>query len=138
MDYQSIPSPFYRVSIKALVFDDQNRLLVCLVPGDKWEMPGGGLEHGESIEDCLKREFQEELGSKVESVDNVAFTYKAKSPRGYWAMRLAIPVKLESRSFKNGEMSDSMFITKDELLSLDMQPDEGAIKKCVDQIWPTA
>lgn len=30
------------------------------------KFPGGGLEHGEGIKDCLIREFQEELGIKIE------------------------------------------------------------------------
>ena len=34
-----------------------------------WGLPGGGLDHGELPQDCLKREIQEELG-----VNDVAYT----------------------------------------------------------------
>jgi 8-oxo-dGTP diphosphatase len=33
----------------------------------KWQLPGGGLEFDESIEDCLKRELREEVGLDIVS-----------------------------------------------------------------------
>jgi 8-oxo-dGTP pyrophosphatase MutT (NUDIX family) len=53
MDPNPLPSTFYRVSIKALVFDDRNRLLVGLTKDEEapgWEIPGGGWEHDETFE----------------------------------------------------------------------------------------
>jgi len=32
---------------------------------DKWEFPGGKLEQGESVEQAIQREFEEETGIKV-------------------------------------------------------------------------
>lgn len=37
----------------------------------KWEFPGGKVEQGESLEACLIREIQEELGVKVEVVEKL-------------------------------------------------------------------
>lgn len=39
--------------------------------GTWWILPGGGQEFGESLQDCLKRECQEELGVRVRVEDCV-------------------------------------------------------------------
>ena len=46
------------------------KMLICQRPKGKslagfWEFPGGKLEEGESLQDCLKRELKEELDIEV-------------------------------------------------------------------------
>ena len=62
----SAGSPMLFVVACALV-DADNRVLISKRPEGKalaglWEFPGGKLEPGETPEDCLIRELQEELG----------------------------------------------------------------------------
>ena len=64
-----------RVRICGLCWRDNSLLLVNhtgITDSDFWAPPGGGLEFGESFEDCLKKEFLEETGLKVE-VGNFRF-----------------------------------------------------------------
>ena len=61
-----LPSTYYRVSLKALVFDDQQRLLVLGDKDGQWELPGGKLELSEAPELCLVREIAEELRLNIE------------------------------------------------------------------------
>ena len=49
-----LPSPFYRVAAKAIIFDDQQRMLMVFTDDGNPEVPGGGWEHDESFEDMLK------------------------------------------------------------------------------------
>jgi A/G-specific adenine glycosylase len=63
------PVPHYVVTAGIIWKDD--RLLITRRPpkgllGGLWEFPGGKLEPGEKLEDCLKREIREELGIAVE------------------------------------------------------------------------
>ena len=54
----------------ALIFDDQNRLLISRRPegshlAGMWEFPGGKIESGESAEQALARELLEELDMEI-------------------------------------------------------------------------
>lgn len=60
----------YRVSIKALILDRHKLLLVKEWDDDWWSFPGGGIEHGESIQEALHREIEEELGVTHENIES--------------------------------------------------------------------
>lgn len=60
-----------RITVAAGVITRANRVLVCQRrasdrnPG-KWEFPGGKLEPGETLDQCIRRELWEELGIDAE------------------------------------------------------------------------
>jgi 8-oxo-dGTP diphosphatase len=57
----------YSVSVAGVIVDDEGRaLIIQRRDNGHWEPPGGILEHGETIEDGLRREVHEETGLKVE------------------------------------------------------------------------
>lgn len=64
---------YYRVSVKGLAIDETGRFLLSREENGKWEMPGGGLDHGENPIACLKREIHEETGLEI--------TYVSPSPK---------------------------------------------------------
>lgn len=137
MDLSRLPSPFYRGTIKAIILDEQKRLLIGRGEEDTsgWEIPGGGFEHNESVEECLKRELKEELGVEVARIGKIAFIYRGKSVHGWTILRIAVPVKLKSYNFKYGDMVEAKFVTKEQLMSVDFAADEGTIKDCANLIW---
>ncbi len=54
----------YPVSAKGVVLRDGRVVLVSNSRGE-WELPGGKLEPGETLETCVAREVEEELGLTV-------------------------------------------------------------------------
>src|SRR5258708_6102135 len=53
-------------SVTVVVVDAGRLLLVHRTDNDRWALPGGGHELGESIEDTAVREVKEETGINVE------------------------------------------------------------------------
>lgn len=53
------PDAFYRVSIKALITNDNGQVFVVR-EHDDWTLPGGGLDHGEDLMTAFKRELYKE------------------------------------------------------------------------------
>ncbi len=60
------PNAYYRVSVKALITNEEGKILVVNERSLGWDLPGGGLDWGESAGDALKRELLEELGCLAE------------------------------------------------------------------------
>jgi 8-oxo-dGTP diphosphatase len=56
------------------IIQKEKRILVCQRRRNsryelKWEFPGGKIEEGESVLDCLRRELREELSIEVDEID---------------------------------------------------------------------
>ena len=63
----STNSAQFRIGVFALIFDEDQRVLLAYRRDiDWWNLPGGGMEHGETVEEALRREVREETGLEVE------------------------------------------------------------------------
>lgn len=52
----------YRVSMKGLVLNNEGQVLVVKESGRSgWDLPGGGMDHGETMKQALAREMKEEV-----------------------------------------------------------------------------
>jgi len=60
----------YRVAIRVLIVQDDKVLLVKEADDSWWALPGGGVDHGETIESTLVREVEEELGVPAKEVSS--------------------------------------------------------------------
>ena len=60
-----------RVGVYAII-EDEKKLIAIVKTSTGYFLPGGGLEDGESLEECLKRECLEEIGAKIFHLNNFA------------------------------------------------------------------
>lgn len=69
--------------VAAAILRDEDAILICQRPAHKacpllWEFPGGKLEAGETLAECLARECKEELHVDIqvyEQFGEVTYTY---------------------------------------------------------------
>jgi 8-oxo-dGTP diphosphatase len=90
--------PLLLVAAAALV-DSDGRVLIAKRPTGKsmaglWEFPGGKVEIGETPEECLIRELNEELGIKVTHACLAPFVFTSHA---YESFHLLMPLYLVRR-----------------------------------------
>src|SRR6266581_5731115 len=64
-DSSGSPASF-RIAASALIFDGERVLLAHRRDIDWWNLPGGGMEVGETVDEAVCREVREETGLEVE------------------------------------------------------------------------
>lgn len=115
---------FYRVSVKGIVIDDTGRILLAR-EGDKWEMLGGGLDHGEDPKKCLAREIFEETGLKVTSTSEqpIYFLTSSNINNTAFVANAVYQITLENLDFKpSKECEELRFFSANEMQHVKLFP----------------
>ena len=116
-----LPNGFYRVSMKALILDQpRKKLAILLEDNGLRELPGGGLDFGETPEECIRREIKEEMGLTVTEVATLPSYYLlGKNMKDNWTLNLVFETKVRDLNYtKSDECQELRFVSPDELEEL--------------------
>ena len=108
----------FRVSLKCVIRNDAGEVLAVKEIGrDFWDLPGGGMDHGESIEAAIARELHEEIGLTG------AFTYKLLAiedpsllQHNFYQLRIIVALLPENTAFSAGVDADEIAFIDPNLL----------------------
>ena len=122
----------YRVSVKGLIYDD-GKLLFVRERSDTWDLPGGGLEHGEGIAEALRRECREELGAEIEIASAApiiipTWSKKFNTP----VLIIAYQVRPVSPPTTTPDVSELRYIGADELGQVEL---DSTLSAMMDQFY---
>ena len=109
----------FEVSVKALVYDKEGRLLFAKDTNGIWDLPGGRIDTHETTEQCLRREVREELGVEIRKIHPMpkfaeVIDYNNHERR----VVIGFIVDLESSEFgPSEENQEHKFLGKDEMVN---------------------
>lgn len=109
----------YRISVKGLIRDAVGNVLVVKETGrNSWDLPGGGMDHGEGIKTALARELKEEVNLtgpfdfRIVAIDEPAHL----ASHDFWQVQLIFAVDPTNMEFSPGDDGDAVqFIDPEQL-----------------------
>ena len=105
----------YRLSAHAVITDERGHVLLLKATYGtlSWGLPGGALEPGETIHECLARECREELGHDVDIRHLTGVYYHAAYNSHAFIFRCVLPGS--AAPVLSAEHSQAAFFPLDEL-----------------------
>lgn len=127
----------YRLSIKAIIFNDAGEILFVKESGRDWlDLPGGGMDHGEDIKAAIAREMKEEVNLtgdftyRIAHVDDPAELKNAKVLQ----VRLIFILKPDIMEFSPGDDGDEVaFLSLEKLKEID-EPKYDYLSMIIDNV----
>lgn len=122
-----------------VIVDRRGRILIAQrletsMLGGLWEFPGGGVENGESVPECIARELNEELGLRVRvgpklvTVRHV-FSHFSMDLHAYW-------VRIDAGRPRAIGCADTAWVSRDDVATYALPRADQKILACLNPNWP--
>jgi 8-oxo-dGTP pyrophosphatase MutT (NUDIX family) len=101
----------FRISLKCLIQDATGSVLVVKETGrDWWDLPGGGMDHGEDLRSVIAREMKEEVNLEGDFLFKIIDVDEPKllEAHNFWQLRLIFAVNPSHLAFSAGEDGDEV------------------------------
>lgn len=129
MQQNNIPPQRPAIAVGVLISNSRGEIFLArsVTKWDgRWIIPGGHLEYGESLQDCVRRETREELGIEIKDIEFIQIQ-EAPPPQDeyYNAEKHFIFINFAARmeedcaqiTLQNSELQEFCFIDPKEALS---------------------
>ena len=104
---QNIENWWYRISVKALIYNEKWEFLLCKESNWTWDLPWGWLDHGENTISCLKRELKEEMWLVAKNIDKTPLyfitAHKSTSKTRPWIANICYKTEVENLDFTKSD-----------------------------------
>ena len=114
----------YRVAARVLIVQNDKVLLIKEVDDEWWALPGGGVDHGETVRLAMLREMKEELGvaaNEVTSDFQMVHYSIGETVNGIPRMNLFFKASVPEESIRPTDDADEVgWFTRDEFMKQEM------------------
>jgi len=116
----------YRVAIRLLIVQNEKVLLVKEADDEWWALPGGGVDHGETVNSAALREIKEELGvaaNEVSSDFQIVHYNIGAIVNGVPRMNLFFKASVSEKSVSlMDDVAEVRWFTRDEFMKQEIHP----------------
>ncbi|WP_417613523.1 (deoxy)nucleoside triphosphate pyrophosphohydrolase [Parasphingorhabdus sp.] len=125
-------NPTYLFVVAAALIDKNSRILVQKRPAGKpmaglWEFPGGKVEKGETPEEGLVRELNEELAIEVDQRDIEAVAFASEALEDRHLVLLLYLCRQWAGQVQSADSLDLQWLPIEAIRSLPMPPADGPL-----------
>ena len=111
--------------VTAAIIKKDGKYLICQRSADdecglQWEFPGGKLEEGETLEECIIREIKEELNLDIKVLD--VFTTNVYHIFDKEVLFTVFNAEIVGGTMKLNEHNDARWVTLEELPDYEFMP----------------